>query len=232
MKRDIIALGTVLILIIVGLCGCINNSNDFTATIDKTTFIGSWILEEPVDENYNTIWSFYENNSIKVSLDFLGQNQHFWGNYNIEGGKLELTSFATTPPSASYNYEFSDSNNRLTLSNDGKLMILNKNDNSIVDNDNDNGDDNSNTNENNPPIANDDYKTVSRNSRDNLIRVLDNDIENDINDEIRITSVTQPPNGIVAYNSNFVYYTPDGHFYGDEYFTYLIPLQFIFLYNL
>ena len=98
----------------------------FQGQDDTSKFIGTWAVEEPEDEVYNATWTFYENNTIKVTFDFQGLPLGYWGTYQIENGQLYLTSPETTPPTATYDYEFSNSDTRLTLSNEEATMVMNK----------------------------------------------------------------------------------------------------------
>ncbi|MCK4333110.1 MAG: tandem-95 repeat protein, partial [Thermoplasmatales archaeon] len=77
------------------------------------------------------------------------------------------------------------------------------------------------TGTNDPPNANADSFTVFEDSSLNELDVLanDNDPEGDV---LTITSVTQPTNGVVTFTSNYVYYTPDPDFVGNDAFTYSI----------
>jgi hypothetical protein len=77
------------------------------------------------------------------------------------------------------------------------------------------------TGTNDPPDANADSFTVFEDSSLNELDVLanDNDPEGDV---LTITSVTQPTNGVITFTSNYVYYTPDPDFVGDDAFTYTI----------
>jgi hypothetical protein len=72
-----------------------------------------------------------------------------------------------------------------------------------------------------PPNANADSFTVFEDSLNNELDVLanDNDPEGDV---LTIIAMTQPTNGVGTFTSNYVYYTPDPDFVGDDAFTYTI----------
>jgi len=76
-------------------------------------------------------------------------------------------------------------------------------------------------NTNQAPNANDDTDTVAEDSNNNQINVLlnDNDPEGD---DMNITDVTQPPHGAVTYNADYVFYTPETDYNGNDSFTYTI----------
>ena len=76
-------------------------------------------------------------------------------------------------------------------------------------------------NTNLPPNANDDTDTVVEDSNNNQIDVLANDNDPE-GDDLNITGVTQPSNGSVTYDSNYVYYTPNSNYNGFDSFTYTI----------
>ena len=74
---------------------------------------------------------------------------------------------------------------------------------------------------NDPPVAQNDTKTVIEDSIDNQINVLlnDNDIENN---PLTVISVTQPTHGTSTRNGNIVLYTPQANYYGSDVFSYTI----------
>jgi hypothetical protein len=74
---------------------------------------------------------------------------------------------------------------------------------------------------NDPPVAVDDYVSVSEDSSNNLIDVIAND--NDVDgDSLTIVSVTIPGNGSASTNGLYVFYTPDPNFNGFDQFSYTI----------
>ncbi|UCF12695.1 MAG: tandem-95 repeat protein [Thermoplasmatales archaeon] len=75
--------------------------------------------------------------------------------------------------------------------------------------------------QNQPPVANDDSAAVLEGSTNNLIDVLANDNDPD-GDPLTIDSITQPGNGSVSTDGNYVYYTPNPGYNGPDQFTYSI----------
>lgn len=73
-------------------------------------------------------------------------------------------------------------------------------------------------------VAENDTSSVNKNSSENVIDVLANDIYSNSNNGISysITAVTDSENGTITFNSNEVIYTPDFDFYGDDSFSYTI----------
>ncbi len=78
------------------------------------------------------------------------------------------------------------------------------------------------TPENSLPIANDDFFDISKDSVDNELNVLENDNDPDPDDEIRIEQVSDPENGTLTYTDDFIYYTPNTGFVGEDHFRYMI----------
>lgn len=75
---------------------------------------------------------------------------------------------------------------------------------------------------NNPPVANNDYYNVLQDSFDNILNVLENDVDEDLGDEIKIEHVSDPENGTITYSQDYVYYTPNPGFTGQDSFEYMI----------
>ncbi len=74
---------------------------------------------------------------------------------------------------------------------------------------------------NNPPIANDDYVSIESGSSNNLIDVLDNDFDPD-GDTLTIDTVTGPDHGYASTDGDYVYYTPEDGYGGEDEFDYTI----------
>ena len=125
MKKHLIVIGTAVLLVVVGLSGCTDSPTNNLSAEEEIMFIGIWAVEEPEDEVYNTTWTFYDNDTIKVTFDLQGQSFSYWGTYKIEDGKLHTTSQETTPPSESFDYEFYDVS-RLILSYGEETIVFNK----------------------------------------------------------------------------------------------------------
>ncbi len=77
------------------------------------------------------------------------------------------------------------------------------------------------TNVNDAPVADDDTFTVTEDTSNNSLDVLNGDIDVE-GDPLTITSVTDPPRGTVVNNSTSVSYTPDPNFYGSDSFFYTV----------
>lgn len=74
---------------------------------------------------------------------------------------------------------------------------------------------------NNNPTANDDYVTIAKNSIDSQIDVLENDLDVD-SDPIMIVYAQSSNMGSVVAYSEFLFYTPDEDFTGQDQITYII----------
>lgn len=74
---------------------------------------------------------------------------------------------------------------------------------------------------NNDPVAVDDYVIVLKNSVDNQLDVLANDYDVD-GDELEIINVSMPSFGNVSFDSEYVYYTPNLNYVGEDLFSYTI----------
>ncbi|SEU37900.1 Ig-like domain-containing protein [Stigmatella erecta] len=76
---------------------------------------------------------------------------------------------------------------------------------------------------NNPPVANDDAFTVSKDSGATELNVLANDsTAPDAGETLSITAVTQPANGAVTFTATRVSFTPAAGFVGTTAFTYTV----------
>jgi hypothetical protein len=74
---------------------------------------------------------------------------------------------------------------------------------------------------NTAPVAVNDSATVSENSSNTSIDVLANDYDPD-GDNLTITAVTQPLNGVSSQDGAYVYYIPSASYTGSDFFTYNI----------
>jgi len=194
MKIKIMPIILVILMLVSFFSGCFeSNDNSTNDQNQKSKFIGIWAVIEPEDETYNTTWIFFENNSIKVAFDFQGQPSHYYGTYKVENSKLKVTSSVTTPSNATFDYTFSNGDNRLTLSNEDGEIVFDKT---------------TEVDDNNDPVAGDDFATVDENSEDNQIDVLVNDQDSDVGDTLTVTGVGTPSHGTATYDANYVYYTP------------------------
>ncbi len=74
---------------------------------------------------------------------------------------------------------------------------------------------------NDPPTAVNDSKTVSEDSVDNQIDVLENDNDPDA-DTLTVVSITEPLHGSAWHTDISVFYTPNANYHGSDEFTYTI----------
>jgi hypothetical protein len=74
---------------------------------------------------------------------------------------------------------------------------------------------------NRAPVAENDTATAARNGDGVFIDVLANDADPD-GDALTVVSVGQPASGSVVNNGDFVTYTPDGGFQGEDSFSYTV----------
>jgi hypothetical protein len=74
---------------------------------------------------------------------------------------------------------------------------------------------------NQAPIAIDDSFDIQKNSVNNELNVLSNDYDPE-DDDFVIINVQDPAHGTVTFNNDFIYYTPDQDFVGENTFTYTI----------
>lgn len=71
------------------------------------------------------------------------------------------------------------------------------------------------------PEAFEDYPVIARNSENNQIEILSNDVDGD-NDSLSITEITNPSHGSVEIDGEHLVYTPDIDFSGVDNFEYTI----------
>jgi len=105
MKKHLIVIGTAVLLLVVGLCGC-NEINLFSGD-DK--LVGTWESEK---EGSGTITFFSDGEWIGSGVWLGGLN----GNYEIKDEKLVMSyTIEATKYSLVYNYSFSNNDTTLTL---------------------------------------------------------------------------------------------------------------------
>lgn len=208
MKKIITIIGVIILIITTGFSGCIQENNDngnTTKHADFSKFIGEW--EEISDKQFNDIWIFYENTSIKF-LYFpagnTGNNYPYWGTFSLDDDILDVSSDNIFPVSDRFTYEFSDNYTKIILTSiyGGDTTELNK--------------------KNSDPVATDDYFTVNKNSIDNMLDIKTNDYDPD-GDTISIQTVKAVSSGWVDWYENLtVEYTPETDFTGIATFEYYI----------
>lgn len=72
------------------------------------------------------------------------------------------------------------------------------------------------------PVANDDSQDVDRDTQDNVIDVLVNDVAARPNDTLSIVSAAVPTSGTVTIDNDRLLYTPNPGFVGSDTFTYMM----------
>jgi len=105
MNKHLIVIGIVVILLVVGLCGCNEISNPLTGN-DDSRFVGTWKTEPGL-----TITFFSDGTGSFTGLGF---------NWEIKDGKLVRETDVTGVLSTEvYDFQFSDNDTTLTLTNVG-----------------------------------------------------------------------------------------------------------------
>lgn len=101
--KKIVLLGIIIVLSVVGLCGCSESSIEDDI---ENKILGSW--ERTYD---GTIWTFYENGTILKSFPEYGL---FWTTYEIHENKLTEYHISEYTPTFRIEFEGED---KLTLQN-------------------------------------------------------------------------------------------------------------------
>jgi hypothetical protein len=96
MKKNLIAIGVVILLLAVGLSGC--NESSIQDDIENK-ILGSW------ERNDGTIWTFYENGTILKSFTEYGL---FWTTYEINEDKLTEYHKSDYTPTFAIEFEGED----------------------------------------------------------------------------------------------------------------------------
>lgn len=108
LKRAIIGLITINLIFIALLSGCTKEEG----------LVGAWELELPDDEeyDYSFTYTFYENNSLKVSyyMELIGEEPYSeWGSYTVDGNQLCIVE--TEGDSTCATFQLLDNDNQLKL---------------------------------------------------------------------------------------------------------------------
>ena len=72
---------------------------------------------------------------------------------------------------------------------------------------------------NSPPLPNSDSYSTDENSQNNQFDVLANDSDPN-NDTLTISAVSESGHGTVSFDANYIYYTPDKNYVGQDEFSY------------
>jgi hypothetical protein len=134
MEKHLIVIGTAVLLLVVGLGGCVDSS-------ELNRYIGTWAaIEYPKDQTNSSAlleitWTFYNNGSMKSIVNLqdntiTNESPPLWYNYALDNNELCISLIidpinVTSP--ICYNREFSNSYNRLTLTHEsGAALTFNK----------------------------------------------------------------------------------------------------------
>ena len=134
MAKHLIEIGTAVLLLVVGLSGCVDNSK-------LSRYIGTWTaIEYPKDQSNSSApleitWIFYNNGSMKSILNLQdntinNETPTLWYNYTLDNNELCISLIidlinVTSP--ICYDHEFSNSYNRLILTHEsGAALTFNK----------------------------------------------------------------------------------------------------------
>ena len=105
MNKQLIVIGTAVLLLVVGLCGC-NEINPFS---DENKLVGTWKCENDL---YGTITFFSDGKYNGIGVWWGGVP----GNYEIKDGKLVMSYIIEgTKLSLVYDYSFANNDTALTL---------------------------------------------------------------------------------------------------------------------
>ena len=112
MKKQILIIGILAILIIVGLSGCNEISNVFLT--DEGRLIGTW-NSEGIWVDIPTVIVFSSNGTFKSIIEFLEFQTISEGKWDMNDGTITM-EIVDLFPSTNYTYQFSEDNKTLTLS--------------------------------------------------------------------------------------------------------------------
>ena len=134
MAKHLIVIGTAVLLLVVGLSGCVDNSK-------LSRYIGTWTaIEYPKDQSNSSApleitWIFYNNGSMKsiVNLQDNTINNEVspvWYNYAQDDNELCISliiDLNNVSPPICYDCEFSNNYDRFTLTHEsGATLTFNK----------------------------------------------------------------------------------------------------------
>ena len=135
MTKHLIVIGTVALLLVVGLSGCVDNS-EFSKYI-----IGTWTaIEYPKDQSNSSVpleitWIFYDNGSMKSIANLQdntinNKDPPMWYNYTLDNNELCISliiDLNNVSPPICYDCEFSNNYDRFTLTHEsGATLTFNK----------------------------------------------------------------------------------------------------------
>ena len=116
MRKQLIIIGIVVVLLVVGLSGCNETSEqDKDSLTDQEKIVGKWKFFTGEGSEYN----FYANGSYIKSNDEIDYYEN--GTYELQDGKLIISTYFYENYSSEtvYDYWFSHNDNRLTIREEG-----------------------------------------------------------------------------------------------------------------
>jgi hypothetical protein len=111
MKKQILIIGILAILIIVGLSGCNEISNVFLT--DEGRLIGTWNSED-IWVNIPTVLVFSSNGTFISKIDFFELQAISEGKWDMNDGTITMEIVDLILPT-NYTYQFSEGDRTLTL---------------------------------------------------------------------------------------------------------------------
>ena len=112
MKKQILIIGIIIILLIIGLNGCEEN----TSNSDEDKIIGTWIGSQPFQGSTRNISiTFLSNKTFKTVGTYQGQTIIGNGTWKIVNDKLIIDITEPTKRLSSSKYNFSNNFNTLTI---------------------------------------------------------------------------------------------------------------------
>ena len=129
MNNQLVIVGMIFILLIVGLSGCTDNSTSNTNGDEnknvENKFIGSWKLEQ--NTTHMITWTFYNNSSLRSVMTGLGPDVTTWYNYELDDVEMCFTEINEKTEDSSlvcYDYELSNNDTRLKISYEDNTTVL------------------------------------------------------------------------------------------------------------
>ena len=117
MKKQLIIIGMIIILLTVGLSGC-NETNTNETNTNKEKILGAWLANVTTGpgKGGKGAYTYFSNGTFLAS----STTTEVWGIFNITDEKLTMSRGNST---FTYDYTFSDNDNKVTLI-DGDWTII------------------------------------------------------------------------------------------------------------
>jgi hypothetical protein len=124
MKKQLISIPTILFILILSICGCIESENNIEEPNDNR-FIGTWTNTSQLQgENFELNYTFFNNESYKVSRIYKQEEISYWGIWKTKDDNIIIEIEGKTQIGT---YKFSDNEKKLTItSEDGQPIVLSK----------------------------------------------------------------------------------------------------------